>query len=77
MKIYGSVNAMIIFYGLIMKNGTKKYTIRLLLSDKKQVLDETLIISDLDLKLVQIYFQIGCQIFLLTHNKQEFVSYLV
>ena len=55
----------------------KKYTIRLLLSDKKQVLDETLIISDLDLKLVQIYFQIGCQIFLLTHNKQEFVSYLV
>ena len=54
-----------------------KYTIKLLLSDKKQVLDETVIISDLDLKLVQIYFQIECQIFLLTHNKQEFVSYLV
>lgn len=54
-----------------------KYIIKLLLSDKKQVLDEAVIIRDLDLKLVQIYFQIECQIFLLTHNKQEFVSYLV
>ena len=55
----------------------EKYLIRLMLSDKKQVLDETVIINDLALKLVQIYFQIGCQIFLLTHNKREFVSYLV
>lgn len=54
-----------------------KYTVRLLISDQKQILDEAVIIQDLDLKLVQIYFQIGCQIFLLTHNKQEFVSYLV
>lgn len=55
----------------------EKYHVRLLLSDKKQVFDETIIISNLNLKLIQIYFQVGCQIFLLTHNKQEFVSYLV
>lgn len=55
----------------------EKYNIRLLISNKNEILDEAMIIRNLELKLVQIYFQIGCQIFLLTHNKREFVSYLV
>ncbi|UIR57161.1 hypothetical protein LZQ00_04935 [Sphingobacterium sp. SRCM116780] len=55
----------------------ENYDIRLLISDKNEIWDEAIIIKHLGLKLVQIYFQIGCQIFLLTHNKREFVSYLV
>ena len=53
------------------------YQIRLVQSTKERMTATTLAVSKLKLKFFNIYFLIHEQIFLLTDNKREFVSYLV
>ncbi len=53
------------------------YQIRLVQSTKEKITATTLAVSKLELKFFNIYFLIHEQIFLLTDNKREFVSYLV
>lgn len=53
------------------------WDIKLLVSNKYEVFAEATIAEGLKLRVPTIYFQVEEQIFLLTDNKQEIVSYLV
>ena len=46
-------------------------------SDLNQLLDKQVILQQMDKMIPQPYFQIGNQIFFMSYNKQEIVSYLV
>jgi hypothetical protein len=59
------------------KNKDNYYQIRLVQSTKERLTATIIAVSELKLKFFNIYFLIHEQIFLLTDNKREFVSYLV
>lgn len=59
------------------KQKNNRYQIRLVQSTREMFIESILAVSGLELKLFNIYFLIHRQIFLLTDNKREFVSYLV
>ena len=59
------------------KDKDNRYQIRLVQSTKERLTASMTVVSKLELKLFNIYFLIHEQIFLLTDNKREFVSYLV
>ncbi len=59
------------------KQKNNRYQIRLVQSTREMLIESILAVSGLELKLFNIYFLIHRQIFLLTDNKREFVSYLV
>lgn len=54
-----------------------KYTLILGLSDDKALLDRQVIFAHLPKMLPQPYFQVGHQLFFLSYNKREIISYLV
>ncbi|MHC8950307.1 hypothetical protein [Sphingobacterium hungaricum] len=53
------------------------YNLKLCISDLNQILVSEVILEDLEKQIPQPYFQVGNQIFLMSYNKQEIVSYLV
>jgi hypothetical protein len=59
------------------KDRNNRYQIRLVQSTREKLTESIIAVSELELKLFNIYFLIHEQIFLLTDNKREFVSYLV
>lgn len=59
------------------KDKDNRYQIRLVQSTKEKLTATIIAVSELELKFFNIYFLIHEQIFLLTDNKREFVSYLV
>ncbi|MNI22054.1 hypothetical protein D3C73_756000 [compost metagenome] len=59
------------------KDRNNRYQIRLVQSTRETLTESIIAVSELELKLFNIYFLIHEQIFLLTDNKREFVSYLV
>jgi len=59
------------------KNKNDLYQIRIIQSTRNELINSLIAVSELPLKFFNIYFLIDKQIFLLTDNKQEFVSYLV
>ncbi|MDM1292845.1 hypothetical protein HX021_00875 [Sphingobacterium sp. N143] len=59
------------------KNKDNHYQIRIVRSTKDTMLDSLVAVSQLQLKFFNIHFLVNKQIFLLTDNKREFVSYLV
>jgi len=59
------------------KNTDNHYQIRIVRSTKERLIDSIIAVDQLSLKFFNIYFLVNEQIFLLTDNKREFVSYLV
>lgn len=59
------------------KNNDNHYQIRIVRSTKDRLMESIVAIAHLPLKFFNIYFLVHKQIFLLTDNKREFVSYLV
>lgn len=59
------------------KTNNNHFQIRIVRSTKDELLESAVVVSQLSLKFFSIYFLVGKQIFLLTDNKREFVSYLV
>ncbi|WP_104382672.1 hypothetical protein [Sphingobacterium sp. HMA12] len=59
------------------KNTDNHYQIRIVRSTKERLIDAIIAVDQLPLKFFNIYFLVNKQIFLLTDNKREFVSYLV
>lgn len=53
------------------------YLLILTLSDLNQVLHQEVILDNMEKMIPQPYFQVGQQLFFLSQNKQEIVSYLV
>lgn len=59
------------------QNTANHYQIRIVQSTKERLIDAVIAVDQLPLKFFNIYFLVNKQIFLLTDNKREFVSYLV
>jgi hypothetical protein len=59
------------------KNNDNHYQIRIVRSTKDRLIESVVAVTQLPLKFFNIYFLVNKQIFLLTDNKREFVSYLV
>jgi len=59
------------------KNKDNHYQIRIVRSTKDRLIESVVAVTQLPLKFFNIYFLVNKQIFLLTDNKREFVSYLV
>ena len=55
----------------------ENYALILCLADESELLYSTVLLEDMPKMIPQPYFQIGNQIFLLSYNKQEIVSYLL
>jgi len=53
------------------------YELILCISDLNHILAKEVILGDLEKKIPQPFFQVGDQLFLMSYNKQEIVSYLV
>jgi len=53
------------------------YNLQVLVSDKFKVLNKKVLLENMTKMIPQPYFQINEQIFLMSYNKQEIVSYLV
>lgn len=53
------------------------YCLILILSDLNQILHRQVILDSMEKMILQPYFQVDQQLFFLSHNKQEIVSYLV
>jgi len=54
-----------------------KYQLILCIADESNILHTEIMMEDMPKMIPQPYFQIGNQLFLLSYNKQEIVSYLL